>query len=156
MADIDINDLTQARYMSLSCPPSSPQSKVMVGAIIDIILNTEERCRVRTKDNAASFQEAFGKIIGDLLIAMEVKEAGWSYHALSPAAFNDKPIEYKTFKSIVRAMEKAGLIEVSLGRNAKGVQFEGMTTTTFHPSLATRFKPTSLLIAMAQEPAIVE
>ena len=60
----------------------------MVGAIIDIILNTEGRCRVRTKDNAASFQEAFGKIIGDLLIAMEVKEAGWSYHALSPAAFS--------------------------------------------------------------------
>ena len=53
-------------------------------------------------------------------------------------------------------MEKAGLIEVFLGRNAKGVQFEGMTTTSYHPSLATRFKPTMVLIAMAEEAAIVE
>ena len=54
--------------MSLSCPPSSPQSKALVGAIIDIILDTEERRRARTKDNAASFQEAVGKIVGDLLV----------------------------------------------------------------------------------------
>jgi hypothetical protein len=53
-------------------------------------------------------------------------------------------------------MEKAGLIEVSLGRNAKGVQFEGMTTTSYHPSLATRFKPTMVLIGLAEEAAIVE
>ena len=76
MSGHDYDELKNARYMSLSCPPSSPQSKALVGAIIDIILNTEERCRARTKDNAASFQEAVGKIIGDLLIAMEVKEAG--------------------------------------------------------------------------------
>ena len=87
---------------------------------------------------------------------MEVKEAGWSYHALSPAAFNERPIGYKTFKSIMGTMEKAGLIEVSLGRNAKGVQFEGMITTTFHPSLATRFKPTMVLIGLAEEATIVE
>ena len=99
----------------------------------------------------AAFRNGVSLIIGDLLIAMEVKEAAWSYHAhLNSSAFSDRPIEYKMFKSIVKAMEKAGLIEVSLGRNAKGVQFKGMTTTTFHPSLATRFKPTMVLIAMAK------
>ena len=56
----------------------------------------------------------------------------------------------------METMEKAGLIEVSLGRNAKGVQFEGMTTTTFHPSLATRFKPTMVLIGLADVATIVE
>jgi hypothetical protein len=56
----------------------------------------------------------------------------------------------------METMEKAGLIEVSLGRNAKGVQFEGMTTTSYHPSLATRFKPTMVLIGLAEEAAIVE
>ena len=56
--------------------------------------------------------------MGDLLIAMEVREAGWLYHALSPAAFNERPIGYKTFKSIMETTEKAGLVEVSLGRNA--------------------------------------
>ena len=58
MSDLDYDELKNARYISLSCPPSSPQSKALVGAIIDIILNTEERRRARTPDNAASFQEA--------------------------------------------------------------------------------------------------
>ena len=69
----DYDELKNARYMSLSCPPSSPQSKALVGAIIDYILKTEERRRARTQGNAASFQEAVGKIIGDLLIGHEVK-----------------------------------------------------------------------------------
>ena len=56
----------------------------------------------------------------------------------------------------METMEKADLIEESLGRNAKGVQFEGMATTTFHPSLATRFKPTMRLMTMAEEATIVE
>ena len=94
--------------------------------------------------------------MGDLLIGHEVKDAGWSYHALSPAAFNERPIGYKTFKSIMGTMAKAGLIEVSLGSNAKGVQFEGMATATFHPSLASRFKPTMVLIGLAEEATIVE
>ena len=89
--------------MSLSCPPSSPQSKALVGAII---LNTEERRRARTPDNAASFQEAVGKIVGDLLIGHEVKDAAWSYHPIATSAFSDRPIGYKTFKSIVKAMGK--------------------------------------------------
>ena len=156
MSDHDYDELKNARYMSLSCPPSSLQSKALVGAIIDIILNTEERRRARTPDNAASFQEAVGKIVGDLLIGHEVKDAAWSYHPIATSAFSDRPIGYKTFKSIMGTMEKAGLIEVSLGRNAKGLQFEGMTTTTFHPSLATRFKPTMALIAMVEEATIVE
>ena len=51
-------------------------------------------------------------------------------------------------------MKKAGLIDVSLGRNAKGVQFEGMTTTSYHSSLANRLKSAMALIAMAEEAAI--
>ena len=77
MCDHDYDEPKNARYMSLSCPPSSLQSKALVGAIIDIILNTEERCRARTKDNAASFQDAVGKIVGDLLIGREAKDSAW-------------------------------------------------------------------------------
>jgi hypothetical protein len=156
MADIDIKEIADARYMGLMCPPASPEAKALVNDIINIIEQAEQRQRARKAKDMAAFRSAVGIIVGDLLIAVEVKEHGWSYHGLSPAAFEDRPVGYKTFKSIVMAMEKAGLIEVSLGRNAKGVQFEGMTTTTFHPSLASRFKPTMVLIAMADEAAIVE
>ena len=113
MADIDINDLTQARFMGLMCPASSPQSKLLVNDLVDILIKTEQRQRARKADDMAAFRNGVSLIIGDLLIAMEVKEAGWSYHALSPAAFNERPIGYKTFKSIVKAMEKARLIKVS-------------------------------------------
>ena len=104
MSDHDYDELKNARYMSLSCPPSSPQSKALVGAIIDIILNTEERRRARTPDNAVSFQDAVGKIVGDLLIGHEVQDAGWSYHPIATSAFSDRPVGYKTFKSIMETM----------------------------------------------------
>ena len=117
MSDHDYDELKNARYMSLSCPPSSLQSKALVGAIIDIILNIEERRRAKDLSNAASFQEAVGKIVGDLLI-------GWSKMLVDhimplTAGVNERPIGYKTFRSLVRAMEKAGLIEVSLGAMPK-------------------------------------
>ena len=41
MADIDINDLTQARFMGLMCPASSPQSKLLVNDLVDILIKTE-------------------------------------------------------------------------------------------------------------------
>ena len=95
MADIDINDLTQARFMGLMCPASSPQSKLLVNDLVDILIKTEQRQRARKPDDMAAFRNGVSLVTGDLLIAMEVKEAGWSYHALSPAAFNERPIGYK-------------------------------------------------------------
>ena len=138
------------------CPASSPQSKLLVDDLVDILIKTEQGKRARKADDMAAFRNGVSLITGNLLIAMEVKEASWSYHALSPAAFNERPIRYKTFRSIIQAMEKASLIELSLGSNAKGVQFEGMTTTSYYPSLATRFKPTMRLMTMAKEATIVE
>ena len=78
MADIDINDLTQARFMGLMCPASSPQSKLLVNDLVDILIKTEQRQRARKADDMAAFRNGVSLITGDLLIAMEVKEAGWS------------------------------------------------------------------------------
>ncbi len=115
--------------MSLSCPTSFLQSTALEAAIIYIILKTKQRRRTRAPDNAASLQEAVGKIVGDLLIGHEVKDADWSYHRIATSACSNGPIEYKTFKSMMETMEKAALIEVSFGRYAKGVKFEIMTIT---------------------------
>ena len=106
MADIDIKEIADARYMGLMCPPASPEAKALVNDIINIIEQAEQRQRARKARDMAAFRSAVGLIVGDLLIAVEVKEHGWSYHGLSPAAFEDRPVGYKTFKPIVMAMEK--------------------------------------------------
>ena len=128
--------------MGLMCPPASPEAKVLVNDIVNVIEQAEQRQRARSDQHEIDFRSAVGLIVGDLLIAIEVKEYGWSYHGLSPAAFDDRPVGYKTFKPILETMEVAGLISISKGRNAQAPQFDEGAAPSYHPSLSTRFRPT--------------
>jgi hypothetical protein len=141
MTENNINDLRKARYMSLSCPPASPEAKRLVEDIIDIITKSEKRQRARKADEVPVFKSAVGLIIGDLLIGFHTRETGWSYLSMSTSAFSDRPVGYKTFKTIVEIMEAVGLIKVSLGRNSKNIQFDKSDKVTYSPGFATRFKP---------------
>ena len=123
MTENNINDLRKARYMSFSCPPASPEAKSLVNDIINIIAKSEKRQRARKADEVPVFKSAVGLVIGDLLIGLHTREAGWSYLSMSTSAFLDRPVGYKTFKTIVETMEEGGLIRVSLGRNSKNIQF---------------------------------
>ncbi|XDZ70294.1 hypothetical protein AB8879_09985 [Alphaproteobacteria bacterium LSUCC0744] len=156
MTEVTIDELKQARYMSLTSPPASPEAKRLVDSIIDIILDTEQRKRARTPSAAVAFKSAVGLIVGDLLIGLKTREVGWSYLSLSTAAFSDRPIGYKTFKPIVQAMETAGLIDVSLGRNSQGNDFGFGQQPAYTPGYATRFRPTATMAAMALEAGIVD
>ncbi|MEX0504569.1 hypothetical protein AB3X55_13345, partial [Alphaproteobacteria bacterium LSUCC0719] len=146
--------LTKAGFLELACPPASPEAKALVNDIINIIEQSEQRQRARTAEHNAAFRSAVGLIVGDLLIAMEEREHGWSYHGLSPAAFDDQPVGYKTFKPIVETMEAVGLIVISKGRNSKAPQFDEGAAPSYHPSLATRFRPTQAMVSMAEEAGV--
>ena len=76
MTDYDINEIADARYMGLMCPPASPEARALVNDIINIIEQSEQRQRARKAKDKAAFRSAVGLIVGDLLIAMEVKEHG--------------------------------------------------------------------------------
>ena len=154
MTDYDINEIADARYMGLMCPPASPEAKALVADIINIIEQAEKRQRARKAEDKAAFRSAVGLITGDLLIAMEAKEHGWSYHGLSPAAFDDQPVGYKTFKPIVETMEAVGLIVISKGRNSKAPQFDKGTAPSYLPGYATRFRPTQVMVSMAEEAGV--
>ena len=154
MTDHNITEIADARYMGLMCPPASPQAKALVNNIINIIEQAEQRKRVRKAKDKAAFRLAVGLITGDLLIAMEVKEYGWSYHGLSPAAFDDRPVGYKTFKPIVETMEAVGLISISKGRNAQAPQFDEGAAPAYHPSLASRFRPTQVMVSMGEQAGV--
>ena len=71
MTDYDINEIADARFMGLMCPPASPEAKALVVDIINIIEQSEQRQRARKAEDKAAFRSAVGLIIGDLLIAME-------------------------------------------------------------------------------------
>jgi hypothetical protein len=123
ITEVNINELKQTRYMSLTSPPVSPEAKRPVNSIIDIILSAEQRKRARKPSAAVAFKSAVGLIVGDLLIGLQTRKVGWSYLSLSTAAFSDRPIGYKTFKPIVQALETVGLTDVSLGRNSQATDF---------------------------------
>jgi hypothetical protein len=156
MTEVNIDELKQARYKSLTSPPVSPEAKRLVDSIIDIILSTEQRKRARQPSVAVAFKSAVGLIVGDLLIGLQTNEAGWSYLSLSTAAFSDWPIGYWTFKRIIHAMETGGLIDVSLGRNSQATDFSFAQKPAYRPSFATRFRPTTTMAAMAREAGIVD
>ena len=122
--------------------------------IINIITKSEKRQRARKADKLPAFKSAVGLIIGDLLIGLHTREAGWHYLSMSTSAFSDRPVGYKTFKPIVETMEAVGLIEVSLGRNSKNIQFDKNDKATYSPGFATRFKPTLLPAKMADEEGV--
>jgi hypothetical protein len=63
MTEININELQQARYMGLSCPPASSQAKSLLDNIINIILKSEQRTRARKSDDAIAFKSALGLIV---------------------------------------------------------------------------------------------
>ena len=150
MTDHDITEIADARYMGLMCPPMSPDARALVTDIINIIEQAEQRQRARKAKDKSAFRSAVGLIVGDLLIAVEVMEHGWSYHGLSPAAFDDRPVGYKTFKPIVETMEAVGLIGISKGRNIKAPQFNEGAATSYYPGFASRFRPTQVLVSMAR------
>lgn len=67
----DIEDIRNARYMSLYSPPTSYQAKQLTKVIIETIKATEQRKRRRKANDERAFQDAVGLIIGDLLIGYE-------------------------------------------------------------------------------------
>ena len=73
---------------------------------------------------------------------------------MSPAAFDDRPVGYKTFKPIVETMAAVGLISISKGRNAQAPQFDEGAAPSYHPSLATRFRPTQIMVSMADQAGV--
>jgi hypothetical protein len=154
MTDYDITEIADASYMGLMCPPASPEARALVIDIINIIEQAEQRQRARKAKDQAAFRSAVGLITGDLLIAMEAKEHRWSYHGLSPAAFDDRPVGYKTFKPIVETMEAVGLIVRSKGRNIKAPQFDEGAALSYLPGFATRFRPTQVMVSRADQAGV--
>ena len=73
MTEINIDDLREPCYMSLSSPPASPEAKRLVEDIINIITKSEKRQRARKSTKVPVFKFAVGLIIEDLLIGFHTR-----------------------------------------------------------------------------------
>lgn len=71
------------------------------------------------------------------------------YLLISTSAFSDRSVDYKMFELFTAALEAAGLIELFLGRNAKNIYFEKSDRVTYLAGYATRHKPSTLILSMA-------
>ena len=153
---IDIEEIRAARFMSLLSVADSPQAKEFVEGLVVFLKSKELRKRKRQAEREKAFATAIELIIADLLLGFQQQDNRWSYHQMSSGSFTDEPVGYKLFRSIVSALEEAGLIEVSLGRNHKGIQWDEGGTTSYAPGLATRFRPTQSLVDMATQYGLKE
>ena len=153
---IDIEEIRDARFMSLLSVADSSQAKEFVEGVVAFIKSRELRKRKRQAEREKSFAAAVEFIIADLMLGFQQQDNRWSYHQMSSGSFTDEPVGYKLFRSIVFALEEAELLEVSLGRNHKGIQWDEGGTTSYAPGLATRFKPAQSLIDMATQYGLKE
>jgi hypothetical protein len=106
MTEVNIDELQQARYMSLSSPPAFPEAERLLYNIIDIITITEQRKKARQPIRLAAFKSAVEMIVGDLLVELQTRDRGLSYLSMSTAAFSDRPIGNRMFKRIFFALDK--------------------------------------------------
>jgi hypothetical protein len=113
---IDIEEIRDARFMSLLSVADSSQAKEFVEGLIALLKLKEVRKRKRQAEREKAFATAIELIMADLMLGFQHQDNRWSYHQMSSGSFTDEPVGYKLFRSIVSALEEAGLIEVSLGR----------------------------------------
>ena len=78
MNKINIDELKQARYMSLSSPQASSEAKRLVlHNIIDITLSTEQQKSANQPIAAVNSKSAVGMTVDDLLVGLKTRKAGW-------------------------------------------------------------------------------
>ena len=153
---IDIEEIRDARFMSLLSVADSSQAIEFVEGLVVFLKSKELRKRKRQAEREKAFATAIELIIADLMLGFQQQDNRWSYHQMSSGSFTDEPVGYKLFRSIVAGLEEAGLIDVSLGRNHKGIQWDEEGTTSYAPGLATRFRPTQSLVDMATQYGLKE
>ena len=78
MTKINIDELKQARYMSLSSPQASSEAtRLVLHNIIDIILSKEQQKRAKQPIAAVNFKSVVRMIVDDLLVGLQTRKTGW-------------------------------------------------------------------------------
>ncbi|WP_157033350.1 hypothetical protein [Belnapia moabensis] len=147
-ADEDKDDgwhhVSNSRPVRWKTRPRSPQAHALVKRITEAVRATYRRAPkagVDLEGTAAGF-------VGSLFV--NAMQGRWSSHPTNPNAFTATGISYRVFTKVREAMETQGWIEVKPGfaRLVAGWREDGGAGVLDYE--ATRFRPTSRLLAMAE------
>jgi len=135
-------NLAKARYMALDRYPVTDLANNLCQVVANHLINTDRRRKNRRgKDGLEKYHRATGAVIADLMLGFHREKSPLSYRPLSPATFNDAPVSYRNFKSVIDALESLGLVVIK----AKGFY----KRETISSGRATRYEISSLLLEIA-------
>jgi hypothetical protein len=97
--------------MALDRYPVTDLANDLCRTVGDYLINTDRKRKNRRGAEALEkYHRATGAVIADLMLGFRREKSPLSYRTLSPATFNDGPVSYRNFKSIVDSLEGLGLV----------------------------------------------
>ena len=110
-SDGERRDLAKARYMALNRYPVTDLANELCRTVGDYLIGTDcKRKNRRGKKALEKYHCATGAVIADLILGFRREKSPLSYRTLSAATFNDGPVSYRNFKSIINSLEGLGLV----------------------------------------------
>jgi hypothetical protein len=107
-------NLAKARYMALDRYPVTDLANDLCRVVGDYLIDTDRRRKNRRgKDALEKYHRATGAVIADLMLGFCREKSPLSYRTLSPATFNDGPVSYRNFKSVIDTLESLGLVFIA-------------------------------------------
>jgi hypothetical protein len=94
--------LAKARYMALDRYPVTDLASELCRVVGNYLIDTDRRRKNRRGEDALEkYHRATGAVIVDLMLGLRREKSPRSCRPLSPATFNDGPISYRNFKSVI-------------------------------------------------------
>ena len=143
-SDGERRNLAKARYMALDRYPVTDLANDLCRTVGDYLIKTDsKRKNKRGKEALEKYHRATGAVIADLMLGFRREKSPLSYSTLSPATFNDGPVSYRNFKSIIDTLEGLGWVF----KAAEGFY----RRETISSGQATRYGINTLLIEIAAD-----
>lgn len=141
------SDYNNARFMGLDARPVSTEAEALSAHVAQLVAawesKTGSRCYQRRGAKQDQYRRSVGRVLGDLVLAINGNSDRWSYRPLSRSAFTQAPVSYRSFRGILNALEALDLVEVVSG-------FYHRAEGWMH-GRATRVRPSIKLLALIRQ-----
>jgi hypothetical protein len=151
-AAVDWSNYGRALSMGLDRQPRTGESQALTEEVGKRIEHWEVQTAVRKnarRNRRSRFVASVGRVLGDVLAAVDTDVRRWAYHSMSKGAFTGLSVSYRDFLAIHKALQGLGLIEVLPGFYRRTSPF-GDRSPEPHGK-ATRFRATPQLSGLSEE-----
>lgn len=140
-------NLFGSRQITFTALPSSDAAKALSASLADHISQAEKRGKVRSRVEAAAFQQAVAAFSAELLLAWGRQPPAAVSRSLQAKSFTGEVVTRRNFEAVVKGLLILGLV----------MQHDGGRTAILpgvFRGLVTRWWPTAALLHMAAEHGI--